>query len=421
LTNDQYPGGVPQPEQPYQAAQHYVVPPEPRSPLLPPLVDAAQPLAAPVARRSRTGAWIATIAGIALLFGGAGTLGHGLWVLTQNATSSSSRSIDLGAPGHGLPLPQVARENNLDVTSATAAESVGVVTILTDMYYDDQSQAAGTGSVLTDDGQVLTNNHVIEGSTKIEVTIESTGDVYYGLVLGTDKTKDVALLQLVDDNGDEVTGLDTVTLNYDDPEIGDRVRSVGNALGTGDLVTATGDIVSLGESLSISDGYGAAYEELDNLIEIDADVVSGDSGGPLIDEDGEVIGMVTAASTGGNDIRGFAITISDAMDVVEQILDGDDSGTVNIGTTAFLGVTLSTDQTASGVTLDGTIADTPGDKAGLKKGDVITAIDGVAVTSVEELKAAIAAHEAGDRVEISYTDSSGVERTVEATLTEGPA
>ena len=420
MTNDQ-PWGAPQQSLPPQHLPQYVVPPEPRSPLLPPLPDPAQPAAEPVARRSRKGALIATIAGVSLLFGGASVLGHGLWVLTQSATSSSSRSLDLGAAGHGLPLPQVARENNLDVTSATAAESVGVVTILTDMYYDDQSQAAGTGSVLTSDGQVLTNNHVIEGSTKIEVTIESTGDVYYGLVLGTDKTKDVALLQLVDDDGDKVKGLDTVELDRDDVEVGDRVRSVGNALGTGDLVTASGEIVSLGESLSISDGYGSAYEELDNLIEIDADVVSGDSGGPLIDEDGEVIGMVTAASSGGSDIRGFAITISDAMDVVEQILDGDDSGTVNLGTTAFLGVTLSTDQTASGVTLDGTIADTPADKAGLKAGDVITAIDGVAVTSVDELKAAVAAHEAGDTVEVSYTDSKGVERTVQATLTEGPA
>ena len=302
MTNDQ-PWGAPQQSLPPQHLPQYVVPPEPRSPLLPPLPDPAQPAAEPVARRSRKGALIATIAGVSLLFGGASVLGHGLWVLTQSATSSSSRSLDLGAAGHGLPLPQVARENNLDVTSATAAESVGVVTILTDMYYDDQSQAAGTGSVLTSDGQVLTNNHVIEGSTKIEVTIESTGDVYYGLVLGTDKTKDVALLQLVDDDGDKVKGLDTVELDRDDVEVGDRVRSVGNALGTGDLVTASGEIVSLGESLSISDGYGSAYEELDNLIEIDADVVSGDSGGPLIDEDGEVIGMVTAASSGGGPKR----------------------------------------------------------------------------------------------------------------------
>lgn len=403
--------------------QPFMVPPEPRSPLLPPLPDPAAGQFAPSQqrRRSRTPAIVATALGLTLLFGGAATLGHGLWALTNTAAGSTSRQINLGAPGHGLPLPQVARENGLDVTAATAAESVGVVTILTDMYYDDQSQAAGTGSVLTSDGTVLTNNHVIEGSTAIEVTIESTGDVYSAIVLGTDKTKDVALLQLVDEDGDNATGLDTVTLDYADAEIGDPVRSVGNALGTGDLVTAAGEIVSLGESLSISDGYGAAYEELDNLIEIDADVVSGDSGGPLIDEDGEVIGMVTAASSGGSDIRGFAITISDAMDVVEQILDGDDSGTVNLGTTAFLGVTLDSTQPGGGVLLDGTIADTPADKAGLKSGDLITGIDGTAVTSIEQLKALISAHESGDEIEVFFTDSNGTERSVTVTLTEGPA
>ena len=388
-----------------------LVPPEPR----PQFAPVPQPVVPEPPRPRSRAALAATAAGAALVLVGAGVLGHGLWVMSDGS-SSRAGEIDLGRSGHTLPLPAVAADNDLDVTAATADETVGVVTILTDLYYDDQSQAAGTGSVLTSDGTVLTDNHVIEGSTSIEVTIESTGETYDAIVLGTDKTKDVALLQL-----EGAKNLDTVELNLDEPDIGDEVRSVGNALGTGDLVTARGEVVSLGESLSISDGYGNAYEELENLIQVDADVVSGDSGGPLVDENGEVIGMVTAASSGGSNISGFAVPIADAMEVVEQILDGDESGTVNIGATAFIGVTLAATQDQGGVTLEGTLEDTPADKAGLKKGDTILTFDGVSVTTVDELKAEVAKHEPGDVIEITYTDSNGASQTVELTLTEGPA
>ncbi len=393
-----------------------LVPPEPR----PWSAPAPQQVMAAPPRRLGRGALALVASGAALLLVGSGLLGHGIWQLADNANSRSA-DTDLGRPGHALPLPQVAADNDLDVTAATATETVGVVTILTDLYYDGNAQAAGSGSVLTSDGTVLTNNHVIEGSTSIEVTIESTGANYSAIVLGTDKTKDVALLQLQDYRGDNVTGLDTVELNYDEPEIGDEVRSIGNALGTGDLVTATGAIVALGESLSISDGYGAEYENLDNLIEVDADVVSGDSGGPLVDDAGEVIGMVTAASTASDDIRGFAITIADAMDIVEQILDGDESGTVNVGPTAFIGVLLAEEQGPDGVTLSGTVDGTPADKAGLAEGDTITEFAGVPVFTVDELKAEVAKHEPGDVVDITLIDADGNPQTLQLTLAEGPA
>jgi S1-C subfamily serine protease len=392
-----------------------LVPPEPRQQFTPP---PPPPVAPPRRLRRSTLAIIAS--GAALMLVGAGLLGHGVWQLADSANSRSAE-VELGRPGHALPLPQVAADNDLDVTAATPVETIGVVTILTDLYYDGIAQAAGSGSVLTSDGTVLTNNHVIEGSTSIEVTIESTGENFSAVVLGTDKTKDVALLQLQDRRGEKPTGLDTVELNYDEPEIGDEVRSIGNALGTGDLVTATGAVVSLGESLSISDGYGAAYENLDNLIEVDADVVSGDSGGPLVDVAGDVIGMVTAASTASKNIRGYAITTADAMAVVKQILDGDESGTVNIGPTAFIGVLLDEKQGPDGVTLSGTVDDTPADKAGLVDGDTITHFAGVPVFTVEELKAEVAKFEPGDEVEISIIDANGNPQTLLLTLAEGPA
>ena len=353
------------------------------------------------------------IAGAVLALGGAAVAGHAVWTLfTQASTAPYGDSYK---PGHDGAMPDYPIED-LDVSDASDEDKVGVVTILTDIAYNEDSQAAGTGSILTADGQVLTNNHVIEGSSEIEVTIESTGETFDAVVLGTDKTNDVALLQLTD-----ASGLDTVDLSSVAVEVGDRVASIGNAQGTGDLVTARGTVISLDDSLSIGNGYGGEYENLDGLIEIDADVVSGDSGGPLVDGEGDVVGMVTAASTSDDDIRGYAITIADAMVIVEQIRSGEETDTVNIGPTAFMGVTLAAEQGDVGVTIDGTFANPPADKAGLVDGDVITALDGTVVNSIDEIRAAVRAHEPGDEVTVTYLDAGGVERSVELTLTEGPA
>ena len=385
-------------------------------------LDGVEPTVPPQPpRRSRLALAItaASVGGVLVLVGAA-VAGHGVWS-TLAEWSSPSHSSDDGssAPGHDPQiLPRQPHEplDGLDISDATARQKVGLVTILTDLYYDDSSQAAGTGSILTADGEVLTNNHVIEGSTKIEVTVESTGETYDAIVLGTDKTNDVALLQLTDAHG-----LDIVDLSFDDVAVGDDVSSIGNAEGTGNLVVASGTVTGVDQALSISDDYGGQYEKLTGLIEVDADVVSGDSGGPLVDDEGDVIGMVTAASSGSDAIFGYAITIAFAMDVVDQIESGEETGTVNIGPTAFMGVTLDQDQGPTGVLLDGTIADTPADKAGLGAGDLITALDGTPVNTIDDLKAMVRAHEPGDVVSVTYTDAGGTEHVVELTLTEGPA
>jgi S1-C subfamily serine protease len=367
--------------------------------------------------RRYTAAIVAASIGGVLLLGGAAIAGHGVWsTLADWSSPSASQNGDSYQPGHtGEPLPDRPLDG-LDISDATDDQKVGIVTILTDLAYSDGSQAAGTGSILTADGEVLTNNHVIEGSSEIEVTIESTGDTYQAIVLGTDKTNDVALLQLVD-----ASGLDTVDLSFNDVAVGDDVASIGNAQGTGDLVVAAGTVTSTDETLSIGNDFGGQYEELTGLIEVDADVVSGDSGGPLVDDAGDVIGMVTAASSGGEPIFGYAITIAFAMDVVDQIESGVETDTVNIGPTAFMGVTLDENQGPTGVLINGALPGTPAEKAGLVPGDTITTFDGTAVNDIDTLKALVRAHNPGDVVSVEYTDADGVEHTVELTLTEGPA
>ena len=180
--------------------------------------------------------------------------------------------------------------------------------------YQDAA-AAGTGMVVSSGGLVLTNNHVVAGSTQISVTIASTGETYTAKVVGTDATHDVALLQL-----QGASGLDTITIDQDDTEnAGDAVTAIGNAHGGGVLMAADGTITKLDSTVTTAAEGAAQGETLDGVIQIAAQVVSGDSGGALLDADGEVIGMTTAASSGTADITGFAIPIESALTLAQQM------------------------------------------------------------------------------------------------------
>jgi S1-C subfamily serine protease len=306
-------------------------------------------------------------------------------------------------------------------TPATAAQKQGVVTVVSQLGYDGSSEAAGTGIILSSDGEILTNNHVVEGSTAIEVTVESTDVSYTAKVVGTDATDDVAVLQLVDANGDDVTGLTAAHLDHDGLAVGDAVTDVGNAEGTGNLVVATGTVTALDQSIQVADETTGAQKSLAGLVELDADIVSGDSGGPVLDSEGEVAAIATAASSGTSDVTGYAIPIETAMAVVDRIVAGDASGTVTIGLPAFLGVELSQQQGGAGVTVAGVIDGMPAAQAGIAAGSVITAVDGTPASTADALSSAIAAHAAGDRVMIAWTDASGTAQQATVTLVAGPA
>ncbi|PZE57247.1 septum formation initiator [Curtobacterium sp. MCLR17_044] len=303
-------------------------------------------------------------------------------------------------------------------TAATAADKKGVVTINTVLNYDESSQAAGTGMVLTSDGTILTNNHVIQGATSITVTDETTGKEYKADVVGADATNDVAVLKL-----ENASGLSTVTLDDDgEPSTGDTVKDVGNAEGTGNLVAAEGTVTATDQDIQVQSESGTGTESLTGLIEISADIVSGDSGGPVLDSEGEVVGMATAASSGTADVTGYAIPITTAKTIAEKILAGESSSTITIGLPAFLGVEVSnTSGTTGGVAVAGTVEGSGAASAGLTAGDTITSIDGTAVTSSDQLTKAVQSHSVGDKVSVRYTDSTGAAKTVTITLTAGPA
>jgi S1-C subfamily serine protease len=204
------------------------------------------------------------------------------------------------------------------------------------------------------------------------------------------------------------------------------VTAVGNAGGTGGTPSAAeGSVVATDQSLTASDESGANPETLTGMIEINAGVVAGDSGGPLYDSHGKVIGMDTAASSSGfgagaqTASTAYAIPIDKALNIAGQIESGHETGTIHIGYPGFLGVGLSDSFNGAVVT---NVADgTPAAQAGLQAGDVITAVGGTTIQSADDVSSAIAGHDPGDHLSISWTDTLGQSHTATVTLATGPA
>jgi S1-C subfamily serine protease len=298
-------------------------------------------------------------------------------------------------------------------TTATDAQEVGIVDINTVLQFG-AGKAAGTGIILTSNGEILTNNHVVAGSTSISVTVVSTGKVYTARVVGTDATHDIAVLQL-----QNASNLATAKLgNSTDVQVGDAVTAVGNAGGDGgDASAAAGTVTALDQSITATDESGQDAEHLTGLIETNAEVQSGDSGGPLYDSDGAVIGIDTAASTGQlAGANSYAIPLATALGIAGQITSGQQTGTIDLGYPAFLGVELGGSSTTIAGVIDGSAAA----KAGLGEGDTVTAIAGKAVTSASALSQALDGYEPGDRVTVGWTGADGSRHTATVTLTEGP-
>jgi S1-C subfamily serine protease len=194
--------------------------------------------------------------------------------------------------------------------AVTAEQSRGVVLVEAETA---GGTAFGTGMVLTPDGKVLTNYHVVAGTTKVAATIATSGDTYVATVLGFDQTRDVALLQLKD-----ASGLATVTLDNDPVAVGDSVAAVGNANGGMKLVKAAGTVTGTNQPLTVSsDSPWGNSEDLQGLVATNAGAVPGDSGGPMFDAQNEVLGMTTAGSV--KEHASYAIPIATAVGIVNQI------------------------------------------------------------------------------------------------------
>ncbi|HEY2300349.1 MAG TPA: trypsin-like peptidase domain-containing protein [Acidimicrobiales bacterium] len=307
-----------------------------------------------------------------------------------------------------------------------------MVDITTTLGYQS-AKAAGTGMVITSSGEVLTNNHVVDGATKITAQIAGAGTVYNAKVIGTDPTSDVALIQL-----EGVSGMKTVKVGDSGKvTVGSTAIAIGNALNLpGPPSVTAGTITALNQSITAGDQGGGSSENLTGLLQTDALLRPGNSGGPLVDSSGAVIGMNTAASTDSSNAdqgstTGFAIPINNAMSIASEIAAGHASDTIHIGLPAFLGVQVQSasatngsggsTSSGDGVAIAGVAAGTPAETAGLAAGDTIVAVGGKSVSAPSDLTAAISAHRPGDTVKITWTDQSGSSHTANVQLGTGPA
>jgi S1-C subfamily serine protease len=281
--------------------------------------------------------------------------------------------------------------------------------------------------VLTADGEILTNNHVVAGATGITVTIVSSGDRYQASVVGVDPTDDVAVLQL-----SGASDLATANLSSSaNLAVGDAVTGVGNAGGAGGVPSASpGQVTALNQTITTQAEGSAAAETLHGLIETNADIQAGDSGGPLYDANDQIVGIDTAAEEGGYTTAGYAIPIASALSIAQQIENGQASENVVIGNPAFLGVQVSSttggryrysQAATSGALISGVVTGTPAAAAGLVAGDIITGVDGTSITAPSDLTSALAGHTPGQQITVTWVDGSGASQSAAVTLAAGPA
>jgi S1-C subfamily serine protease len=329
-------------------------------------------------------------------------------------------------------LKRIALVSLLVVASQAAASSAaptttidrGIVDIDTNLGYESAA-AAGTGMVLTSTGEILTNNHVIRGATTVRVIVPSTGHSYSATVVGYSVANDVAVLQMKD-----ASDLQTVTLG-DSSKVraGQAVTAVGNAQGVGGTPSeATGKVIHLDRSITANDDNGSS-EKLTGLIETNAALQPGDSGGPLLNAADEVVGMDTAAS-GSYSFQtaastAYTIPIDHALSLAKQIVAGNSSTAVHIGATPFLGVDVeqprfSNGGSSSGLVVDQVVPSSPASRAGIYANETLTTLNGRTINTPAALTSLLLRNTVGTKVTLGLLDTSGSHTTATVTLGSGP-
>ncbi len=369
----------------------------------------------------------AVIAGAAALAvalaGGAVVTDHNKGPFAGNPLSVTVADDPKTAEKPATPKKHVAPAPQLSVAQVSKLVSPGAV-IINSTLADQNAVAAGTGMVLTATGEIMTNNHVIDGATSINVTVVSTGQHFEADLVGTSAANDVALLQLPG-----ALGLATVPLaDSDTVTTGSSVVAIGNAGGTGSLSVVSGTVTSTDRTITASDANGTSSERLSGMIEVKALIRAGDSGGPLANRAGKVIGMNTAASSSrhnqaGSPTYGFAIPINRALAVAQAIRGGTGNGTT-VGSRGYLGIEVRAGDpltNAGGALVVAVTPGSPAARAGILPGDTITDVQTETVTSADSLTETLRKTKAGQQVRVGWVDDAGLSHHATVTLAGGPA
>lgn len=305
-------------------------------------------------------------------------------------------------------LPSVV---NINVYANTASQSISPFGVIpgTQGQTELQQTSLGSGVVLSADGYILTNNHVVDGADALEVVAE--GETYEAKIIGTDPSSDLAVIKV-----DGATLKPIEIGNSADLVVGEWVMAAGSPFGMEQSVS-TGIVSAVNRSYADEES-GAIYT---NMIQTDAAINSGNSGGALVDAEGKLIGINTLimSTSGTSSGVGFAIPVDYAFGIAEQIIQGKSPSHAQMGVSM---ITVN-DQIAQRFGLESTegayinslVSGGAADKAGLKEGDVIVAVDGDEIISSSDLVLAVRAHNPGDQVQVTYL-RDGKEETATVTL-----
>ena len=364
------------------------------------------------------------IGSLALGFGG-GLLGSYVGDLVRPQGASVSRQV---ISNESQLISSIAKEVGASVVSI----NVTTTTTQTDIFgrsYSAEGEAAGTGIIVSASGYIVTNRHVVDsGTTKVSITLSDGTTLNDVSVVGrtTDNDSlDIAVLKVNDTKGKTLTPAklgDSSKL-----QVGDKVVAIGNALGQFQNTVTSGIVSGYGRSIEAGNQTGSDTEVLQNLIQTDAAINSGNSGGPLVNVNGEVIGINTAVASGTAQNIGFAIPINDVSGLVNSVIKTGkfqrpylgvryvtltDEYAYTYNLTVKRGAYLAPDQSGSPV-----VSGSPADKAGLQEKDIITKVDGTAVDENNSLSSLVGRKAVGDTVKLTVL-RDGKKFTISVTLGE---
>jgi putative serine protease PepD len=352
-------------------------------------------------RRSRPTLIVASLLAAACLGAGGGAVAYATFHDSGSNTVVKQVTVQQADTASSSPLSvnQIYRRAYRGVVEITVTEGGSSSPI----PGGGQAQAQGSGWVYDSDGHIVTNDHVVDGATSIKVRFWD-GKTYSATVVGTDRSTDLAVIK-VDAPSSELNPL--AVGDSKELQVGDGVVAIGSPFGLEETVTS-GIVSALHRAIQ-----GQTNFTINDSIQTDAAINHGNSGGPLLNTQGQVVGVNAQikSDSGGNEGVGFSIPSSTVRSVASQLIDNGKA------VHAYLGVAI--DSSAPNALLASVTDGQAAKQAGLKKGDVITDVDGTTVASGDDLSRAIDAHKPGDQVTVTYK-RGGSEHTVTVTLGTRP-
>jgi S1-C subfamily serine protease len=356
-------------------------------------------------------------------------------VFTGTAIAQAAATMNLRGATTTGQAPGTASTTTIDIPAIAATVDPAVIDVNTVLDpLEGGGTAAGTGMLLSPSAEIVTNNHVVQGADTVTVTIPGHGS-HTAILVGTDPTADIAVLKVAG-----LRGLPTITFgNSSAVAVGDPVVAIGNALGLGGNPTVTQGIISAtGRTITASDETGSNEEVLHGLLQTDAPIAPGNSGGPLVDASGQAIGMDTAAASAGTvgASVGFAIPSNTVRAIADEIEAHADLPGLVYGRAAFLGIEIvdsseiggfgygltpvaATPNGTPGVVVTAVDPGSPAANAGIESGDVIISMGTQATPTTAALSKAIQAKKPGDLVTLTVSTQQGTE-TLHVHLGQAP-